>query len=56
MVFENYSIQNSILGIYWQHTVSNALSSNTFEVSNIYNCNIIGVYCLSGYRLFVAFR
>ena len=32
------------------------LSSITFEVSNIYNCNNIGVYCLKAYWLFVAFR
>ena len=35
---------------------STALSSNTFEESNLYNCNIIGVYSLHAYWLFAAFR
>ena len=34
---------------------STALSSNQFDVSDIYNCNIIGVYCLNAYWLFAAF-
>ena len=31
---------------------STTLSSNTFEVSNIYNCHFIEVYCLNAYLLF----
>ena len=31
------------------------LSSDTFEISNIYNCHIIEVYCLNAYLMFVAF-
>ena len=34
---------------------SNALNSYTF-LSNIYNCNIIVVYCLNAYRLFNSFK
>ena len=31
---------------------STTLSSNAFEVSNIYNCHFIEVYCLNAYLLF----
>ena len=35
---------------------STKLSSNTFEVSNIYNCHFIEVYCFkNAYLLFAAF-
>ena len=34
---------------------STALSSNTFEVSNIHNCNIIEVYYLNAFCFFVTF-
>ena len=34
---------------------STTLSSNAFEVSNIYNCNIIEVYCLNAYWFFATF-
>ena len=33
---------------------STTLSSNTFEVSNIYNCHFIEVYCLNADLLFAA--
>ena len=33
---------------------STTLSSNTFEVSNIYDCHFIEVYCLNAYLLFAA--
>ena len=33
---------------------STTLTSNTFEVSNIYDSHFIEVYCLNAYFLFVA--
>ena len=33
---------------------STALSTNAFEVSNIYNCNIIVAYCLNANWMFAA--
>ena len=35
---------------------STTLSSHTFEVSNIYNCHFIEVYCLNEYLLLNAFK
>ena len=57
LVLENCSIQNSPSEVFWHPFIcdSNTLSSNTFAVSSIYNCNIIDVYCLNAYGLFAAF-
>ena len=55
--FKNYNVKPH-LGVFGSPLFSDstALSSNTFEVSNIYNCNNIGVCCLNAEWLFVAFR
>ena len=58
LVLENISVRNTPWRSFGSplSSDSTALSSNTFEVSNIYNCNIIGVYCLYEYWLFAVLR
>ena len=57
LVLENDSVHNSSLEVFWQsHCLVIVLSCNTFEVSNIYNCNITEVYCLNTYWLFAVLR
>ena len=57
MVLEYYSVQNSPRRYFGSPLCdSNALNSYTFDFSNIYNCNIIVVYCLNAYRLFPSFK
>ena len=57
LVLEKCSVQNPPQGYFGGQFSSDStiLSSNTFEVSNIYNCHIIEVYCLNAYLKFAAF-
>ena len=49
-VLEHYRIQTPPQGYFGRPSSS----SNTLEVSNIYNCKIKGAYCLHAYWLFAA--
>ena len=51
LVLENYCVKTPTWRSFSSPLFSDsaALSSYTFEVSNIYNCNNIGVYCLNAY-------
>ena len=56
MVLENYSVQNSPRRYFGSpmSSDSNALNSYTFKVT--YITNIIVVYCLNAYQLFLSFK
>ena len=57
LILENYSVKTHFEAFGSPlFSDSTAVSSNTFEVSNIHNCNNIGLYCLNAYWLFVALR